>query len=316
MSAERVALLEGLSATPKRVSSKYFYDERGSELFERITELPEYYPTRTERALLETWAPERLPLLRPVRLVELGAGSAEKTELLLDVLVRQARERGSPACYVPVDVSGDFLERTAERLRRRWPDLRVEPLVADITAPLPLEPAREGASLVAFLGSTIGNFHADQAARLLARVRATLGAEDHLLLGVDLKPGPGKTVAELEAAYDDAQGVTAAFNLNVLHVLNRRFDGDFDAARFAHLALYDEAHERVEMHLVAQEAHTVRIAGQDVRFEAGERLRTEISCKYDRAGVTALFARAGLDLVQWTTDAHGRFGLALAAPAD
>lgn len=316
MSAERVALLEGLTATPKRVSSKYFYDERGSELFERITELPEYYPTRTERALLETWAPERLPLLRPVRLVELGAGSAEKTEVLLEVLVRLARERGAPACYVPVDVSGDFLERTAERLRRRWPDLRVEPLVADITAPLPLEPAREGASLVAFLGSTIGNFHADQAARLLARVRATLGAEDHVLLGVDLKPGPTKTVAELEAAYDDAQGVTAAFNLNVLDVLNRRFDGTFDAARFEHLALYDEAHERVEMHLVAREAHTVRIAGQDVRFEEGERLRTEISCKYDRPGVTALFARAGLDLVEWTTDRQGRFGLALAAPAD
>ncbi|MEZ4414477.1 MAG: L-histidine N(alpha)-methyltransferase [Gemmatimonadota bacterium] len=312
--SEASTLLEGLRSRPKRVSSKYFYDRRGSELFERITRLEEYYPTRTERALLELWAPEFMRELAPRTLVELGAGSAEKTELLLEELCSITPGGDATATYVPVDVSGEFLEQTAARLRGQFPGLSVQPSVGDITGGYPLPEPREAPTLFAFLGSTIGNFRTEAAIQLLAGVRARMAPEDHFLLGVDLKPGPRKSVEELERAYNDRQGVTADFNRNLLSVLNRRFQGSFDAGRFEHLAFYNEEEGRIEMHLVARMPHAVDVAGERIHFSAGERLRTEISCKYDRTGVETLCTAAGLQLKEWMSDRDGRFALALSGP--
>jgi L-histidine N-alpha-methyltransferase len=304
--AELAEVRAGLGGKPKTLSPKFFYDTRGSELFEAITRLPEYYPTRAERAVLTRWMPELIAALRPRALVELGAGAAEKTRVILDAM----RTHVADPVYVPLDVSADFLGDTAARLRREYPRLTVVPLVADLELPFTF-PRVPGPALVAFLGSTIGNFNFPDAIRLLRRVRHQLRPADRFLLGMDLR----KDVATLEAAYNDAEGVTAEFNRNALRVLNARLAADFEPDAFRHLAFYNRVAHRIEMHLVAEREMTVTIPGiEPVLFEAGESVRTEISCKYDRATAVAMLGDAGLTLADWRTDPEGRFALALAAP--
>jgi L-histidine N-alpha-methyltransferase len=293
---------EGLSLPQKELSPKYFYDQRGSELFEEITRLEEYYPTRTERALLEAWMPALIRRLGSRALVELGAGSAEKSRIILDAM----RDAGTAELYVPIDVSATFLGQTAARLRREYPRLLVEPAVADIAEELNLPRRLPRPTLFAFLGSTIGNFYPPAAIRLLARVRAAMEPGDRFLMGVDLR----KDVRRIEAAYNDARGVTAEFNRNMLLVLNDELGADFDPLAFEHRAFYEPVAHRIEMHLVARETQLVAIPGIGViRFEAGESLRTEISCKHDRESVAQLFEAAGLELEEWRTDPDSLFGL-------
>ncbi len=294
-----------MSREQKELPTKYFYDHRGSELFEQITELPEYYPTRTERALLEQVAPGWMAAVRPRTLIELGAGSANKTRVLLDAMLA-VRDR---ALFVPVDVSGEFLEQTATAVRAEYRGLDVRPAVSDFTRALQLPDDLPGPAIWAFLGSTIGNFTPDAAVAMLRHVADRMRPGDRFLMGADQR----KSVTVVEAAYNDAAGVTAEFNLNILRVVNRELDADFDLDAFAHRAFYDRAHHRIEMHLVARLAQTVRIPGAGTfRFRAGESVRTEISCKYDRASIAALFARAGLQIAAWATDPRDWFSLSLA----
>ncbi len=297
----------GLTAPQKELPPKYFYDHRGSELFEEITRLPEYYLTRAERALLERWMPRLIPSLRTRALVELGAGSAEKTRIILDAM----RAAGTAELYVPIDVSARFLRETADRLRREYPGLTVTPAVADIAEGLNLPRALPAPALFIFLGSTIGNFYPPAAIRLLARVRAALRPGDRFLIGADLRKDP----AVIEAAYNDAEGVTAEFNRNVLRVLNHELAADFDPDAFEHRAFYDRDAHRIEMHLVARSAHRVTVPGiGEVRFAEGESIRTEISAKHDLPSLAVLFSAAGLRLDAWQTDAGRRFVLAVSAP--
>ncbi len=304
-------VLEGLSQAQKELSPKYFYDTRGSELFERITRLEEYYPTRTERALLERWMPSWVAGGRPAALVELGAGSAAKSRVVLDAMEAD----GAGRLYVPVDVSGEFLHETAARLREEYDRIHVVPRVADITRPLELSIELPDPTWFALLGSTIGNFDPSHAVKLLSRVAALMRTADRFLIGVDRRPGPGKAVERVLAAYDDAGGVTAEFNRNVLRVLNRELGSDFDVAAFRHLARYDEAEGRIEMHLVSTRDQTVRFpGGGPVGLREGESIRTEISCKYDRATVDDLFEAAGLEVERWVEDERGFFALVLGKP--
>ena len=311
LTADRAAELAadaraGLTATPKRLPPKYFYDARGSALFEQITELPEYYPTRTERAILDRYAAEIAKLSSADTLVELGSGSSAKTRLLLDAL----RETGTLRRYVPVDVSAAALAGAVGALRSGYPGVVVEPVVADFGRHLDLLP-RNGTRLVAFLGGTIGNLDPAQRADFLAGLRAVLSPGDTFLLGVDLV----KDSARLIAAYDDAAGVTAEFNRNVLRVLNRELAADFDPAAFGHHAVWDADREWIEMRLRAETAQTVRLADLDltVRFAAGEELRTEISAKFRRDRVSAELTAAGLVPVAWFTDDDADFALSLSA---
>ena len=298
---------EGLAREQKELPPKYFYDRRGSELFEEITRLPEYYLTRAERGLLRAWSPAIAAVTCARTLVELGAGSAEKTRLLLDAM----RAGGGDRAYAPVDVSAAFLEESATRLRREYPGLRVAPIVADMTADFTLPRDLPRPVLHAFLGSTIGNFAPDAAVRLLRGVRARMTADDRFLIGADLRKEP----AVIEAAYNDSRGVTAAFNLNMLRVLNRELGADFDEEQFEHRAFYDRELARIEMHLVSRRAQTVRIPGIGaVRFAAGETLRTEISCKHDRASIDALLAAARLRTEMWWQDDALGYALLLARP--
>jgi L-histidine N-alpha-methyltransferase len=297
---------EGLGRRQKELPPKYFYDERGSELFERITRLPEYYLTRAERALLEDNSRSLIEALRPRTLVELGAGSAAKTRILLDAMCDAA----SGEQYVPVDVSEEFLADTAKRLREEYPGLRVTPAIADIGSSLGLPERLPRPVLFAFLGSTIGNFDAPSARALLARIRAVMRPFDRLLLGADLR----KQKRVIEAAYNDSRGVTAAFNRNMLRVLNRELGADFDVGSFVHRAFYSAERHRIEMHLVSareQVVHIPRVG--DVRLASGETIRTEISCKYDRPSVRRLLRAASLKLEHWITDQE-RFALAVALP--
>jgi L-histidine Nalpha-methyltransferase len=299
----------GLSRPQKELSPKFFYDEWGSRLFEEITQLPEYYLTRTERALLETEVPGLIARLGPRTLVELGAGSAAKTRIILDAM----RARDGPGTYVPVDVSSDFLQEVAAQLRQEYPDFQVVPLEADITASLRLPPGLARPALFAFLGSTIGNFPGAAAVRLLHRVRACMEPDDRFLLGVDLK----KDRARLEAAYNDSRGVTAEFSLNVLRVLNRELGADFDLDAFVHYAFYDAEAGRIEMHLVARGDQVVTIPGlEPVHFRDGESVRTAVSCKFDRADVSHLFEAAHMELDGWLTDPDNLFALALGRPTE
>lgn len=303
----RQDVVEGLTRPQKELSPKYFYDAHGSQLFERITELAEYYPTRTERSLLTRWMPDWVDELRPAGLVELGAGSAAKSRVILD-----AMQANGGSLYVPVDVSGDFLEETARRLRAEYADLEVEPAVADISEPmeLPVEPPTP--TWYALLGSTIGNFDQASACDLLDRIAGRLGPEDRFLMGADLRPGRCKTRETLEAAYNDGEGVTAAFNLNVLRVLNRELGADFELDAFHHRAEYVPEASRVEMHLVAERPQTVRIPqGPEIAFDEGESIRTEISRKYDRTSVDRLFESVGMEVERWQEDGDGYFALML-----
>lgn len=308
---ERVATMAadvqvGLARRQKELPPKYFYDERGSDLFERITRLPEYYLTRAERSLLEEHARELVSAFRPRTLVELGAGSAVKTRILLDAM----REAGCLEEYVPVDVSEQFLLETARRLRAEYPGLRVTPAIADISVSLGMPARVPHPVLFAFLGSTIGNFDAPAARALLSRVRGVMGPFDRLLLGTDLRK-PRRVV---EAAYNDTRGVTAAFNRNMLRVVNRELGADFDVTSFAHRAFYSPERHRIEMHLVSTREQTVHIPlVGDVPLAKGETIRTEISCKYDRPSVRRLLRAASLRLERWFAD-DGRFALSVASP--
>lgn len=305
-------LLDGLRRSPRRISSKYHYDEYGSQLFERITELEEYYPTRTERALLEAAIPDCVTELRPATLVELGAGSAEKSRVILDAM----SAAGSGEAYVPVDVSGDFLEDVVRSLEVEYPKLEVEAVVADIVSPIDLPPDLPGPRWIAFLGSTLGNFERDQAAELLRRVSAVLRPEDRFLLGVDLRPGRVKSAERIEVAYNDEAGVTAAFSLNILAVVNARFGSDFDLARWQHRSRYSAERGRIETSLVSTVDQIVTFpGGHRFDFTEGEELRTEISSKYDRATIDDLFATAGLRVDRWITDPGEFYALVLGAPS-
>jgi L-histidine Nalpha-methyltransferase len=298
----------GLSLPQKELSPKYFYDQRGSELFEEITRLEEYYPTRTERRMLEAWMPSLIRRVGTRTLVELGAGSAEKTRVILDAM----RDADTADLYVPIDVSASFLGQTAMRLRREYPRLAVEPVIADISEELNLPRRVPRPALYAFLGSTIGNFYPPAAIRLLSRVRAAMEAGDRFLMGVDLR----KEVSRIEAAYNDAGGVTAEFNRNMLLVLNHELGADFDPGAFDHRAFYESDAHRIEMHLVSREAQLVTIPGiGGVSFRVGESLRTEISCKHDRESVAQLFEAAGLELEEWRTDEDSLFGLVVGVRA-
>ena len=299
----------GLSRPQKELLPKYFYDRRGSELFDEITRLPEYYLTRNERGLLDCWSGPLMSTIRPGALVELGAGSADKTRLLLDAMVYA----GSGELYVPIDVSSEFLDDAAGRLREEYPTLGIEPLVGDIAEPLALGDDLPAPSVIAFLGSTIGNFDPAGARRLLRNVADAMRAEDRFLLGADLRKDP----RVIEAAYNDRQGVTAEFNLNVLRVLNRELGANFDLDAFEHRAFYDRTLHRIEMHLVSADDQRVQIPGiGTVRFAGGESIRTEISCKYDRESLSSLLHSAGLRMGRWITDAAEGYALIVATRDD
>jgi L-histidine N-alpha-methyltransferase len=295
----------GLTASPKWLPPKWFYDGYGSELFERITELPEYYPTRAEREVLTTHAVEIAHIVGAKTLVELGSGSSDKTRLLLDALHRQ----GTLGRFVPLDVSESALRAAAASIDADYPDLDVHAIVGDFTQHLDRIPGGDG-RLVAFLGGTIGNLLPDERARFLAALRTVLDRGEWLLLGTDLV----KDVGTLVAAYDDSAGVTAEFNRNVLRVLDRELGAEFDPEAFEHVALWDAKQEWIEMRLRASEPMTVPVAalGLVVPFAAGEELRTEISAKFRREGVSAELAAAGFAPVRWWTDSGGRFAVSLA----
>jgi L-histidine N-alpha-methyltransferase len=307
--AEQLAedVRDGLTATPKVLPPKYFYDARGSELFDEITRLPEYYPTRTERAILVEHAAEIAALTGAQTLIELGSGTSEKTRLL----IRALRDAGSLQRFVPFDVDPAVLKDASAAVAGEFPGLAVEPIVGDFErhlGSLPAHPRR----LLAFLGSTIGNLEPAQRARFLRAVRGTLDDGGAFLLGTDLVKAPERLVA----AYDDAAGVTAAFNKNLLSVLNRDLGADFDPEQFDHVAVWDDEHEWIEMRLRSRQEQVVRVPALDlqVRFARGEELRTEISAKFRRAGVEQELAAAGLRLAHWWTDPAGDFALSIVIP--
>ncbi|UOZ04525.1 L-histidine N(alpha)-methyltransferase [Amycolatopsis sp. WQ 127309] len=301
----RADVVAGLTAEQKWLPPKWFYDAEGSELFEKITQLPEYYPTRSEREVLAAHAGDVAELTGAHTLVELGSGSSEKTRLLLDALTRH----GTLAAFVPLDVSESALADAARSISADYPGLEVRGVVGDFTQHLDLLPG-DGPRVVAFLGGTIGNFLPAERATFLRSVRDVLDEGEWLLLGTDLV----KDAETLERAYDDAAGVTAEFDMNVLRVLNARLGANFDLDEFEHVSHWDAEHEWVEMRLRARRELTVEIPGADltVRFAAGEHIRTEISAKFRPGGVEAELAAAGFALDQWWTDSQQRFGVSLA----
>jgi L-histidine N-alpha-methyltransferase len=305
--ALRADVLAGLTATPKSLPPKWFYDARGSDLFDRITRLPEYYPTRTERDILRAHAADIAERVRADTLVELGSGTSEKTRLLLDAL-RQVRTLRR---FVPIDVDPTVLRSAAASLSTDYPGLHVHGIVGDFELPLGSLPGGDR-RLVSFLGSTIGNLDPGARHRLLAGLREPLGPGDAFLLGTDMVKDPGR----LLAAYDDAAGVTAEFNRNVLAVINRELHADFDLGAFDHVAAWDPDAEWIEMRLRSRRAQTVTVDDLDltVRFAAGEEMRTEISAKFRRDGVGRELAAAGFEVVQWWTDPAGDFALSLSVP--
>ncbi|MFP4623251.1 MAG: L-histidine N(alpha)-methyltransferase [Gemmatimonadota bacterium] len=306
MDRMRDEVAQGLARSQKRISPKFFYDRRGSELFERITRQPEYYPTRAERRLLRDHMPGWISGLRPESLVELGAGAADKTTIILDAM-HDAVEK---PVYVPIDISGEFLDGVASTLRDAYPAAEVRPVVADMTVAVGVPTDLPRPALFALLGGTIGNFPRREGVDQLRRARSEMGPGDRFLLGCDLQ----KDVRVLEAAYNDAAGVTAAFNLNVLTVLNRELGADFDPADFRHHAFYNRGEHQIEMHLVARRPVTITLPGAGrFHFRQGESLHTEVSCKYDRPGVEAMLRQAGLSLEHWA-EARPGFALLLARP--
>jgi L-histidine N-alpha-methyltransferase len=297
----------GLTARPRWLPPKYFYDETGSRLFDEITRLPEYYLTRVEEALLAELAPALMHALAPEDVVELGSGFSRKTRALLG-----ARARQRPLRYTPVDVDASAVAGAAEHLLAEDPRLEVHAVIGDFERHLVHVPAARGRRLVLFLGSTIGNLDAPARRALLRRVRGLLRRGDRLLLGVDLVKDP----AVLEAAYNDAAGVTAAFNRNILHVVNRGLDADFRPEAYRHHAWYNAPASRIEMHLVPESPQTVTVRALDltVRLEPTETLWTESSYKFTRASTEAMMREAGLGLQTWHADKQERFALAVAGP--
>jgi L-histidine Nalpha-methyltransferase len=301
---------EGLTATPKSLPPKYFYDSRGSELFEQITELPEYYPTRAEQSILDEFGAEIVDQVQPEELVELGPGSARKTHALLDPML----DGPGPRRYVPIDVSESAVAECADRLSAEYDNLAIHGIVGDFERHLDRVPRNGDRRLIAFLGGTIGNFDAGERRSMLRKVRTQLRPDDRLLVGTDLV----KDRERLEAAYNDSAGVTAAFNRNVLNVINSNLEADFEPERFHHRAVYDDEHRWIEMRLHAGEAHTAAIRGLDmeVSFADGEYIRTEISCKFTEDSLEREYAGAGLELLDVYTDPERLFALSLAGPCD
>jgi dimethylhistidine N-methyltransferase len=300
-SAFAADVLRGLNATPKRIPAKYFYDDAGSILFDRITDLPEYYPTRCEMSILETKAAEIGKLIPDgAALVELGAGSAKKVRILL---------KASPALglYVPVDICGEMIEREAVELRRDFPDLKVVPVTADFTKEFELPPeAKAAPARVGFFpGSTIGNFEPHEAAAFLKNVAKILGPGAILIVGVDLI----KPVEVLKAAYNDKEGVTASFNLNLLKRINRELGGTFNLDGFEHHAIYNRERNRIEMHLASLKRQKVKVAGETIDFRAGETIHTENSYKYSVDSLTALARGVGWSPLKAWTDADKYFSI-------
>jgi L-histidine N-alpha-methyltransferase len=319
----------GLTAPRKTLAPWLFYDDAGSRLFEQITALPEYYLTRAEREIFSTHAPEILALARgagssgpsdagrcDLTIAELGAGTAAKTGILLRELVRDQPE----AVYQPIDISASALAEARGTLERAVPGLRVRPCVANyVTDGFCIERPAETRVLALYIGSSIGNFTAEEACAVLRRLRAELQPGDALLLGTDLAPGATKPLATLLAAYDDAAGVTAAFNRNILVRLNRDLGADFDPERFVHRALWNPAQARIEMHLQSQTAQTVTLPARGglpectIRFARGETIHTENSCKFSLAAVAALLGAGGFHRVRTFMDAQRQFAVTLAA---
>jgi L-histidine Nalpha-methyltransferase len=298
---------DGLAAEPKELAPKYFYDERGSQLFEQITELDEYYPTRAERSILAERSVEIVAAAgAPRSLVELGSGSAAKTRHLLDAM----REAGCLHTYVPVDISAEITHETAGLLVEEYPGLAVRGLVCDFEQHLERIPDAEGGRLIAFLGGTIGNLYPGARRDFLARLASLMDSEDRLLLGTDLV----KARARLEAAYDDAEGVTAEFNKNVLEVLNRELGADFDLDAFEHVARYDTDEARMDIRLRSLVDQTVRLDELDlsVDFAKDEEMRTEISAKFTYEKLDRVYEEAGLAISGWFTDADCDYALSLA----
>ncbi len=297
-------LASALQSPLREIPSKYFYDELGSKLFERICEQPEYYPYLAERQLLADRSDEIVERTDLDVLVEIGSGASTKTRFLLDAMRRADRLHR----YVPVDISSEILERVALELAAEYPELEVLGLVEDFVR----EPGgfpSGGRRLIAFLGGTIGNFQGQDASRFLAEVAAEMGPDDFLLLGTDLIKDP----AILEAAYNDAAGVTAEFNKNILRVVNERAQADFDPARFRHRAFFDSARHRIELRLVALEEQTVNLKRLplELHLDRGEEIRTEVSTKFDRDLVRSLLQEAGLELEAWLPDSENRYALSL-----
>jgi L-histidine Nalpha-methyltransferase len=297
----------GLSANPKHLPPKFFYDAEGSNLFEQITETPEYYPTRTERSILQQFAGEIAEHAgNNLTLVELGAGSARKTRLLIDALLRRQLRLD----FYPVDVSAAALHEAVDALNGDFPELRVSPVVADYSHRFPQLKSLPGRKLALFLGSTIGNFEPEEAVQFLAQLRCSLGAGDALLIGFDMKKDP----AVLHAAYNDAQGVTASFNKNMLARINRELGGQFDLDSFTHVAFWNRAKSRIEMHLESATEQDVWIQdlGRSFHFVRGERIHTENSYKFSPRSVARLLRLAGLRLEKSWTDPQEWFSEVLA----
>jgi L-histidine Nalpha-methyltransferase len=302
-------VLDGLTRPFKELPPKHFYDARGAELFDRICELPEYYPTRTERSILQAAAEQIASATAAAELVELGSGTAAKTRVLLDAL----HNAGTLELYIPVDVTEDMVRDCARELTSEYPGLRVHGVIGDFERHLDRVPAASGPRLVVFLGGTIGNFPPGSRRRFLREISKLLGPDDHLLMGTDLVKDP----QVLTQAYDDAQGVTAEFNRNLLSVLNRELQADFDPEDFDHVALFNQEHEWIEMRLRARREHTTTVRDLDlsVHFEQGEEMRTEISAKFTRERVEQDLAAADLEIVSWLTDPQELFALTLSRPS-
>lgn len=305
----RAAIRAGLLRQPPETNPKYFYDDRGSELFDAICELPEYYPTRTERKLLERIAEGIASRTRAEEIVELGSGSALKTRVLLDAVARRGRLRR----FVPFEFSEGTVRRVAGDLVDEYPGLRVHAVVGDFAEQLEALPTAEHSRLVLFLGGTIGNFRPAEARVFLRTLAARMQPGEHFLLGADLI----KDVARLEAAYNDAAGVTTEFNRNVLRVLNRTLGGDFVPEEFDHRAFYDPTHHWIEMRLVSRREQRVHLPGIDLElhFEPGDEVRTEISAKFDRQRMETMLGSSSFELLEWHTDPDQLFALALARRA-
>lgn len=300
-------VVQGLSATPKTLSPRYFYDDQGSQLFEAICELPEYYLTRTETLILQDFAEAIAHLTGPCEIVELGSGSSTKTRLLLDAY----QSLGHPLRYVPIDVSAGILQSSAQALLQAYPTLQVQGLIGTYEQAIAqLAPTPLAARMICFIGSSLGNLDPETADQFFDQITAALQPGDYFLLGIDLQ----KPKAILETAYNDAQGVTAAFNLNMLSHLNRRFVGNFEVVQFEHWAFYNETAHQIEMHLRSRQAQSVRLEALDltVAFEAGETVRTEISRKFDLAAMQQNLASHGLQTLHTWTDPQSWFGLVLA----
>lgn len=299
-------VINGLSQQPKTLPARYFYDDRGSELFEQICQLPEYYLTRTETQILEQFASDIAQLTGDCELIELGSGSSTKTRLLLDAY--QAQE--TPLHYVPIDVSAGMLEKSAQQLRHEYPAIQVHGIAATYNTGLAnLQPSHLSARMLMFIGSSLGNLNEAECDRFLTQIANALNPGDYFLLGLDLQ----KPKAILEAAYNDAQGVTAEFNLNMLRHLNQRFDGNFDLSQFKHQAIYDAVNHQIEMYLHSLTDQTVKLDKLDfqVKLAQGEAIRTEISRKFDPTAVRTLLSQHNLPVQKLFTDSNHWFGLFL-----